>query len=242
MGVQRDGHGWGAYFWPYVSFLGIIELSRRFPDDYQPGFLLLKVAVPLGLLVWYFRRGAYPELRGHRWSWLGAAQDVAIGVLGAAIWMAPFIISDSLRPDSEGAFDPNQFGPSLAWFTLLVRAIGYGVATPFIEELFVRSWLHRYVEVFDQRRDFRDVPIGHYTRRSLAVVVVWFTVSHVPWEWPVAFAWILLTQLWFYHTRSLVSMVVVHATSNLSILAFVIAFSGWFTDGQGQPIALWFFV
>jgi hypothetical protein len=55
-------------------------------------------------------------------------------------------------------------------------------------------------------------------------------------------AWILLTQAWFYHRKNLTSLVIVHASSNLSILAFVIAFSGAFRDGQGLPIDLWFFV
>jgi CAAX prenyl protease-like protein len=242
MAEQRKGHGWGGYFWPYISFLGIIEISRRFPEEYGPVFLGLKVAVPLGLLAWYFRRGAYPELRGHAWSFVGVLQDVAVGVLGAAIWMAPFILSDSLRPEAEGAFDPEQFGPSLAWLALSVRAIGYGVATPFIEELFVRSWLQRYVEVYDKHVDFRDIPIGAYSRRSLLVVAVWFTFTHVQWEWPVALAWILGTQLWFYHRKSLVSMVIVHSASNLSILGFVMAFTGVFRDGEGLPIDLWFFV
>jgi CAAX prenyl protease-like protein len=242
MVAERKGHGWGAYFLPYVAFLFIIEISRRFPDDLAPFFLGLKVAVPLGLLAWYFRRGGYPELRGYTWNAANILQDVAVGVVGAAIWMAPYILSDSLRPEPDAAFDPNQFGPSLAWLALSVRAVGYGIATPFIEELFVRSWLHRYIEVFDRRVDFRDIPIGQYSRRSLAIVVVWFTFTHVAWEWPVAVAWILLTQLWFYHRRNLTSMVIVHSASNLSILAFVIAFSGTFLDGQGQPIDLWFFV
>lgn len=242
MASGREGHGWGAYFWPYVSFLLLIEISRRFPDEYGPFFLVLKVLTPLALLVWYYGRGSYPELRGHRWSLSSVLKDVAVGVLGAAIWMAPYILVDAWRPDSEGAFDPEQFGASMVWVALGLRAIGYGVVTPFIEELFVRSWLHRYIEVFDSRTDFRDIPIGQYTRRSLAIVVIWFTFTHVQWEWPVAVAWILLTQLWFYHTKSLVSMVIVHASSNLSILAFVLGFSGRITDGAGQPIDLWFFV
>jgi hypothetical protein len=133
MTAERKGHGWGAYFWPYVSFLFIIEISRRFPEDLAPHFLLLKVAVPVGLLIWYFRGGNYPELRGYTWNASNLLQDIGVGVAGAAIWMAPFILSDSLRPEAEGAFDPNQFGPSLVWLTLSVRAVGYGIATPFIE-------------------------------------------------------------------------------------------------------------
>ena len=42
--------------------------------------------------------------------------------------------------------------------------------------------------------------------------------------------------------RELASMVIVHASSNLSILAFVVAFSDVLLDGQGRPIDLWFFV
>jgi CAAX prenyl protease-like protein len=242
MPMERKGHGWGAYFWPYVSFLLIVEIAGRLPAAAAPYLLPIKVAIPLGLIVGYYARGHYPELRGYRFSFGGVAQDVLVGVVGAAMWMAPYILSDSLRPDSENAFDPRQFGPSLAGLALALRAIGYGIATPFVEELFVRSWLMRYAEVFDRRVDFRDVPIAHFAWRSFAVVVVWFTFSHVSWEWPVALAWILLTQAWFHHRRHLASMVIVHASSNLSILAFVVLFSGVFLDGQGQPIDLWFFV
>jgi len=240
--TERSGHGWGAYFWPYLSFLLILEIERRIPEEAAPYLLPVKVAVPLGVFLAYFLRGHYRELRGCQWSITGVGQDVLVGVVGAALWMAPYLFIDSLRPAGDEAFDPNQFGSSLAWLALGLRAVGYGVATPFIEELFVRSWLIRYIDVFDRRGDFRDVPIGRYSLRSFAVVVVWFTFSHVPWEWPVAVAWIVMTQLWFYHRRQLPSMVIVHASSNLSILAFVVAFSGALLDGQGRPLDLWFFV
>jgi len=239
---RTRGYGWGAYFWPYLSFLLIVEVSGRLPESAAPFMLPIKVAVPLGLLFWYASRGHYPELRGNRFDAIGVLQDVAVGVLGAALWMAPYRIGDARRPaDAEGV-DRNLYGASLAWLALAIRAIGYGVATPFVEELFVRSWLARYIDVFDKGGDFRVAPIAAYSLRSFLVVVVWFTFSHVPWEWPVAAAWIVLTQLWFYHRRQLGSLVIVHAASNLAILAFVILFDGRLTDGQGDPIDLWFFV
>ncbi|MFQ5417051.1 MAG: type II CAAX prenyl endopeptidase Rce1 family protein [Myxococcota bacterium] len=240
--TKRDGHGWGAYFWPYVSFLLIVDLGGRFFADFPGWLLLLKVAVPFGLFLGYYRGGHYSELRGNSWTAAGIAQDIGIGLLGAAVWMAPYILIDSIRPVGEGSFDPEVFGASLVWLALGVRAIGYGVATPFIEELFVRSWLARYVEVLDGKRDFRDVAMARYSRLSFGVVVVWFVATHVPWEWPVALAWIVGTQLWFYHRRQLASLVIVHASSNLSILAFVALGSDAFVDGRGNPIGLWFFV
>jgi CAAX prenyl protease-like protein len=242
MPAKRKGHGWGAYFWPYLSFLAIIEISNRLPEAAAPALFPLKVAIPLGLLIFYFKRGHYPELRGNHFTFAGVLQDVAVGVAGAALWMAPYLLSDSMRPADAEGFDREMFGSSLVWLALGIRAVGYGVATPFIEELFVRSWLVRYIDVFDRGGDFRAVPIAKYTLRSFAVVVVWFTLSHVPWEWPVAAAWVVVTQLWFYHRRQIGSLVIVHAASNLGILIFVVLCEGMVRDGNGIPIDLWFFV
>ena len=120
-----------------------------------------------------------------------------------------------------------------------LRGLGYAVVTPFVEELFVRSWLLRYSDVFWDRRDFRKLPIGQFTPRSFTVVVVYFVFSHVTWEYPVALAWILLTQLWFYRRRDLRALVVVHAASNAAIFAAALASSKLGAEGPG---ALWFFL
>jgi CAAX prenyl protease-like protein len=235
------GHGWGAYFWPFVAFMLTAELADKLPPEAGPYLLPLKVVLPAAFLIAYAARGHYPELRGYPYGIAGLLLDFAMGLVGAALWMAPYLFFDSLRPDSDG-FDPNLWGPSLAALALFVRAVGYGVVTPFMEELFVRSWLARYIHVFDGSTDFRDVPIGTWSRRSFIAVVIFFTFSHVPWEWPVAVAWVTLTQLWLYQRRHLMSLVVVHAGSNLGILVFVILQTGRWLDSEGNPISLWFFV
>jgi membrane protease YdiL (CAAX protease family) len=106
----------------------------------------------------------------------------------------------------------------------------------------VRSWLVRYVEVFDRRRDFREVPIGRYSGRGLLAVAIYFPISHLPWEAPVALLWGVLTQLWFYRRRALLPLVVVHAASNLSIFLFVVLSNGVWSDATGAPVDLWFFL
>jgi CAAX prenyl protease-like protein len=242
MGKPRQGHGWGAYFLPYIGFLLIVEISGRLPEAQQALALPLKVAVPLCLFLWYLAHGHYPELRGHRFRPWGVLQDVLVGFVGALVWMAPFVLVDDLRPSDAAGFDRAQLGPSLVWLALSLRTLGYGVVTPFVEELFVRSWLARYIDVFDKRVDFRNVPIARYSLRSFVGVALWFTFSHVSWEWPVAALWVMGTQLWFYHRGHLAPMVIVHASSNLTILALVTAFSGVLRDGAGNPIDLWFFV
>ena len=70
--------------------------------------------------------------------------------------------------------DISQLGPSLTGLALSLRCVGYGLVTPFVEELFIRGWLTRYAAIFDRGGDFRDVPIGHYTLRSLLIVTAFF--------------------------------------------------------------------
>jgi CAAX prenyl protease-like protein len=205
-------------------------------------FLPLRVIVPAAFLVAFFRRGEYPELR----TWppggaFGVAQDVAVGILGAAVWMAPTVwlgrdaFPAFLQPAADAGFDPTLLGEGGVGLALGLRVAGYAGVTPFAEELFVRSWLARWIEVFDTPRDFRSIPIAHPSLRSFVGVLVFFTISHAPWEWPVAVLWIVGTQLWFYRRGHLASVVVVHAASNLSIFVAVLL-----ADQAG--LDLWYFL
>ncbi len=238
---NRRGHGFWPYLLPLFSFLLILELKGRAPEAWTGVFFALQVAVPLGLFLRFALRGEYPELRGFR-PGRGLALDVLVGLAGAAIWVVPFVWVDAWRPDDTGAFDPEQLGSCHVGLALTLRAVGYAFVTPFVEELFMRSWLLRYAEVFDRRKDFRDIPIAHRTLRSFAIVLVFFVGSHVPWEMPVMLVWVVGTQLWFYRRRHMVAIIVVHAVTNLAIFVFVVLFDGRFLDGSGQPISLWFFI
>jgi CAAX prenyl protease-like protein len=241
-GVGRaEGHGWWPYLLPYFGFGIAIEVSNRVPDAWGPFMLAVKAVVPGALILFFFVRGRYPELRGDAGGGAALGLDVLVGLASAVMWVAPYLLLPSLAPDVEG-FDPEQAGASLAPLVLGLRMLGYAAVTPFMEELFLRSFLMRYSDVFDESADFRDVPIGRFTWRSFLVVCIGFTLTHQPWEWPVAVPWIVLTTLWFYRRRHLMAMVVVHAVANASILLFVMAASGAFRDADGNPLSLWFFV
>jgi len=232
--------GWAPYWAPMIAFLVIVELGGRVPEEVAPIFLVLRVAAPLGLFVFFVSRNTYPELRGARWgAW--ALADVAVGLAGAALWIAPFLIWDSPRPDERG-FDTAQLGPNGAWLAIALRAIGYAGVTPFVEELFVRSWLLRYIDVAANRRDFRGVPMARFSARSFAIVTLYFVFSHAQWEWGVMLGWTLLTMGWFYTRGHLAPLVLVHAVTNGAIFAFVLRFDGVFRDAAGAPISLWFFL
>jgi CAAX prenyl protease-like protein len=238
----RRGHGWWPYLLPMFSFLLLGEISGRLPEAIAAWFLAPRVLVPAALLVHFFRQGEYPELRTPPpGGAVGLAQDALVGLVGAAIWMAPMVwlgrdaFPEFLRPAPDAGFDPTLLGEGFVGLALALRFAGYAGVTPFAEELFVRSWLARWLEVFDSRRDFRSVPIAQPGLRSFLGVVLFFTASHVPWEWPVAVLWVVGTQLWFYRRRHLGSVVVVHATSNLAIFVAVLL-----ADAAG--LDLWYFL
>lgn len=238
--ARSKGYGWSPYWSPYLAFLLLVEIARRAPEAAAPWLLLAKVVLPGALVAWYARRGLYPELTGLRPS-PALLLDVAVGLLGALLWVAPFLLFPGLRPDTPG-FDPRLLGASGVPVALALRGIGYAGVTPFVEELFVRSWLMRFIDVFDQRKDFRGVPIARFTWRSFLVVVGFFVFTHQPWEWGVMLAWTLLTMAWFYHRRHLLPIVIAHAVTNGAIFVFVATCDGRFTDASGAPIPLWFFL
>jgi CAAX prenyl protease-like protein len=240
--ARRDGHGWWPYLVPIFAFLLLGEISARLPEPIAGWFLPLRVAIPGALLLRYFAAGHYPELRTPPpGGAAGIALDALVGILGAAVWMAPYVFLDHaalpgfMRPGPDAGFDPQILGEGRAGLALGLRLLGYALVTPFAEELFVRSWLARWVEVFDSQRDFRDVPIGQPSPRSFVGVVLFFTAGHVIWEWPVAVLWVVGTQLWFYRRRHLGALVVVHAASNLAIFGAVVVAARFGLD-------LWYFL
>jgi CAAX prenyl protease-like protein len=224
-----------------LTFLAIVTFGQYAPDAAEPWLLVLRAALPGALVLRFAWQGRYPELRGYPGKSTDVALDVAVGLLGAVLWVAPFLFFAFLRP-GEAGFDPRQFGASGVWLALAVRAIGYVLVTPFIEELFVRSWLMRYIDVFDQRRDFRNVPIARFTWRSFLVVTLYFVFSHQQWEWGVMFLWTLLTMAWFYHRRHLAPIVLVHAVTNGAILLFAVLCEGRIQGADGLAIPFWFLV
>jgi CAAX prenyl protease-like protein len=240
--VEGRTHGWWPYVVPYFGFLLTVEVARRLPDDLALVGLLLKPCVPGVAMIWFAWQGAYPELRKPRFQGGFLLADVALGVALAALWMVPYVYIPAIRPDDLSGFDPEVLGASLVGTTLALRMLGYGLVTPFFEEIFIRSLVMRYSEVFRSSRDFRSVPLAHFSRVSFVSTVVMFTVGHVPWEWWVAVPWVVLTNLWFYFRKDLYAVIVVHAATNASMLAFVAATSGSFTGPDGQPFSLWFFI
>jgi CAAX prenyl protease-like protein len=216
--TERHGHGWWPYLAPYGLFLMLVELGNRLPGP-SLALIALKILVPAGLLLYFARQGAYPELSGYRLR-AGTLADVAVGLGIAALWVGPYLVFPALGRGEP--FDPDVLGADRASLVLAARLVGFAAVTPFVEELFVRSFLHRYLEVWRSGADFRDQPIARYTPIAFIGTVVWFTLTHAPWEWWVALPTGVVFNLWLYRRGQLGAVVVAHATANAAIWLLVV--------------------
>ena len=241
---DRSGHGWWPYVVPYLAFMVLGVVGERLPDAMDPWMLAIKPAVVLGLILRFRQRGAYPEWRGEgaRIGWLGGLQDVGVGLALTVVWVLPYWLIPALRPEPGGEFDPALAGEQLVVLILILRLVGYALVTPIFEELFIRSFVMRVAEVWETEGDFRDVPIAHYSKRASVVTVIVFTMGHVPWEWWVCVPWLLLSNLWFFHRKSLSSVMLVHGVTNAALLALAIWGGDLLRDADGTPFSFWFFV
>lgn len=217
--------------WPYLAPYGVLlllaELGNRLPALEAP-LLAARVILPAVLLLVAWRRGAYAELR----RGLGAvgALDVVFGLALAALWLGPYLLWPAL-PRGE-RFDVDVLGESGRPLWIALRVTGFVLVSPLVEELFVRSFLHRAVEAWPDWRDFFRRPLAHAQPLAFGVTVLWFLLSHVPWEWWVAAPTGVLLNLWLYRRRQLASVWLAHAVTNGAIAALVVL----------GPFELWAFL
>ena len=240
MNDARFGYGFWPYIVPYISFVVLVQFSDRFPESWALPLLAIKPLVPAALIAYFWSQGMYPELRGYAKYARGLPLDIAVGLASAVLWCAPYLLlPESLGetlgdwwPDRSAGFDPASYGEGNAALAVALRFAGYALVTPVFEELFIRSFVMRFAEVFQSRRDFRKVPIAHYSARALWISTLFFTLGHVFWEWWVAVPWVALTSLYFFRRGHIGAVIVVHAVANASILVAAAV-----ADGP-----LWFFV
>lgn len=223
--TSYDGSEFVAYFAPLFAYILLASVQESFPELGIGGFAA-RIAVALALFLFFWQRGAYPELKGWRPGVVGIVLDVVVGLAVCALWMAPYILIPSLQPDPAEAFNPGSFGAGNEQTALALRFIGFALLIPFIEELPVRSFLIRYADVFDSEKSFRGIPIGTFTMRSFLVTVAWFTFTHAQWEWPVAAATGIIYNVWLYKRKHIGDLILTHGVTNCALFLWVVTHDG----------------
>jgi CAAX prenyl protease-like protein len=157
------------------------------------------------------------------------AATLAIGIAVFVVWIAPDVLIKGYRHFwlFENALLPKvatslSVEGGLSWPVLALRMVRAVVIVPIVEELFWRAWLMRWV--IDQ--DFEKVPLGKYTAQSFWIVAALFASEHGPY-WDVGLAAGIVYNWWMVRTKSLGDLILMHAVTNFSLSAYVIATGKW---------------
>lgn len=192
----------------------------------------LQTVIGLGLLAWFWRHYDFAPVRG-----LGFA--VAMALVGISVWILPgHLFWQSGMGEGwwkwfgftarEDGFDPHEAGePGSPWFLLSVfmRFVRMVVVVAFVEEIFWRGFLMRYL--LDKDGDYWEQPFGQFSWVSLLVVTLAFMFVHQPSDYFGAVVYGLLTYWVAVRTKSLAACVVMHAVANLALGVYVMTTGRW---------------
>jgi CAAX prenyl protease-like protein len=224
MGVHSDRRAYLAPFVVFLAFLLLESVVKTLGDGYahwalsQPRYWILPLqTLVCSVLLWKLRsRIALRPFTGFGFATL-------IGLLALVVWIAPQAFL-GFPPRTEG-FHPDFFGAAgfPYWANLTVRIFRMTVVVAFVEELFWRGFLLRFLV----NENFASVPFGTFTWRSFLISSFAFCIEHERPDWPAAIVTGALFNLVAYRTRSLAACVLTHAVTNLALAFYVLRTGQW---------------
>ena len=213
-----------AYVAPMLLFVLLLGLSGALKSTSaaswraEPEFWIypLQTVLCAALLV-YFRRDYEFHSLGRPFF------TIAIALLVFVLWVAPQQFF-GFSPRLVG-FDPDLLAarPGLYWITLVLRFLRLVVIVPFVEEIFWRGFLLRFLI----SEPFEAVPFGTFSWLSFSVVTLAFCFSHSMPDWPAALITGALYNFVAYRTRSLTSCILAHAITNLALGLWIVETKQW---------------
>jgi CAAX prenyl protease-like protein len=169
-----------------------------------------------GLLLW-FRR----EYNFHRLT-----QPVLVALIALVVfllWISPQAFF-GFEARTAG-FNPDTFSanPALYWTEVALRFVRLVVVVPFMEEIFWRGFLLRFLV----EENFECVPFGHFSWFSFIAVTLAFTFSHSKADWLAALVTGAVYNGMAYRSKSLSSCVLTHALTNLLLGIWIMKTKQW---------------
>ncbi len=191
----------------------------------------IQTLVALGILIKYWRCYTF------NWSWRWGAVGVIFGAVGIGCWLLPTTLYDSmgLTGKTDGwlrwlgvdarrnGFNPGLFtDPAAYWISLSLRLFRAAVVVALVEEIFWRGFLMRFA--CDWEGDYWKQPFGRANWLSFLVVTGLFTAAHGQLDWAAAIVYGSLTYALCVWSKSLGACVIMHATANLLMGLYVMAY------------------
>lgn len=201
---------------PFAVFMLLLVAAPYIPLA-QPWESIVRVSVLIVALV-AFSGSLIRTFRVQHW-----VGSVALGIAVCALWVAPdllvpgwrnhWLFQNSITGTITNSIAPADLADPLVVTLRIIRAT---LLVPILEELFWRGWLSRWVV----NPNWQTVPLGKYTTMAFVATAVLFAMEHGPY-WEVGLACGLIYNWWFWKTKSLGDIVLVHAVTNGALSAFV---------------------
>ena len=214
-----------AYLAPFIVFLAFLffgEAVKKIGEGYtgyaHPEYWIFPLQTFVcAVLLWKLRKPI--EFR----PFSGFSFATLIGLLALVVWISPQVFF-GFAPRTDG-FHPDFFGADgwPYWANLTLRLLRMAVVVPFVEELFWRGFLLRFLV----RENFTAVPFGTFTWRSFLIGSFAFCLEHQPSDWPAAVLTGALFNLVAYRTRSLAACILTHAVTNLALAFYILRTGQW---------------
>ncbi len=174
--------------------------------------------------------------------WRGLGLAVVFALLGIAIWVTPAMLRGVLIErgfEAKGwwdwlglaertkGFDPMIAKESALWFnvTIGLRFARMVLVVPFVEELFWRGFLMRFL--VNQEKPFLSIPFGTHRKHVFWIVTLSVTVIHSTEDYVGAIVWASLMYWLAVRTKSLGACLVMHAVGNLALGIYVMRTGLW---------------
>ena len=203
---------------PFAVFMLLLATAPYVPLA-QPWESIVRVSVICAVIV-LFSGSIVRTLRVQHW-----VGSVALGLAVCALWIAPdhlvpgwrshWMFQNSITGTLTNSITAADLANPLVVTLRIMRAT---ILVPILEELFWRGWLPRWIV----NPDWKTVPLARYTTFAFIASAVLFAAEHGPY-WEVGLACGLMYNWWFWRTKSLGDVVLVHAVTNGALAAFVFA-------------------
>jgi CAAX prenyl protease-like protein len=145
-----------------------------------------------------------------------------VGVVVFVLWISPRIFFGA-APRSIG-FNPDLLTKaSLYWPELVLRFVRLVLVVPFVEEIFWRGFLLRFLV----NENFNRVSFGSFSWFSFTIVTLGFALSHSLADWIAALVGGAFYNAVAYRTKSLSSCIFAHALTNLLLGVWIMQTKQW---------------
>jgi membrane protease YdiL (CAAX protease family) len=212
---------------PYFAYVAIASLSQD-RISVEIHYILKIIIVPF-LLYWAWKW--YAPITGPKKISGSIIYGIIFGIAGFAVWcllMIPFI-EVTEKPWTNSSFFLRVFSASLI--------------VPVFEEFFIRGYIFRVAFQWDVNRKkdnivsplnetldnnhINDVTPGAWSLMAIFVSTLAFTAGHLPIEWAAAAAYSILISILWIIRKDLLSCMVAHGTTNLTLALYVYFTGHW---------------